>query len=692
MPSTDPPSSSSSLIAEAFARWRRAAESARDGLWEVRPDTGETWFSDRFASILGLDPSTPAAAPQDLDVFVSRIHADDRLLWDHAWKAALSQGAPILLQVRLLDSGDGDDDRGNEQGTWRWVVVRARCWTDEAGRTVSVAGSLTDIHEERVSQQALERLVAERTASLGRALEDAERGRADAQHAREAQSRFLAHMSHELRTPLAGLLGLVELSRRVATDAAQHRYLEVAMQSGHALQRTIEQVLELTRLRDGELSLASEPFDAAEALAEVVRSVMPLVRPKGLSVRYDWTGEPTWVRGDEPRLRQIVSNLVGNAAKFTEQGYIALNADLAPDPSHPGRVQLRVDVEDTGPGLAPDRAARIFDDFVQGDASLSRAHGGTGLGLSIARDLARRMGGDITLRSTPGVGSVFSLSLCLDAAPDPAPLPDPRPGHAWLVYRQTAIGVWLQRRLLRLGWTADLVEDVGATIRRARSTPAAQHPALVVLAEHALLDPTDLPALRLALPAADITLLIRPDWDRPEIEQQARALGMSFNVMPLSPRDLRLMTSLQRETVPAPAPPATRVEGHVLVVEDNAVNRMIAEEFLHALGIPARTADDGAQALVACAADPPRLVLMDLQMPVMDGLAAARVMRERQQRGELPAFPIVALTAHAMDADAEACRAAGMNSYLTKPLMLESLRDELARWWPGSVTATEVSA
>jgi CheY-like chemotaxis protein len=355
---------------------------------------------------------------------------------------------------------------------------------------------------------------------------------------------------------------------------------------------------------------------------------------------------------------------------------------VAPAAGSPDLLDIRVDVEDTGPGLPTERAARVFDDFVQGDASLSRAHGGTGLGLGIARQMARRMGGDVTLRSVAGEGSVFTLSLRLPLAADPAPCADPAPGHAWLIYSEPTVGSWLQRRLLRLGWTSELVADSATAATCAGSLDVAARPALVVVSEHSLSDHADLAALRAALPAAHIRLLIRPDWNQPELEQRARALDMVFDVMPLTPRDLRLMLAQHRPALPMPNVAPAPAPGHVLVVEDNAVNRMIAEEFLRTLGISTRTAEDGAQALAACAADTPRLVLMDLQMPVMDGLAATRVLRERQQRGELPDFPIVALTAHAMSADAEACRAAGMVACLTKPLLLDALRAELLRWWP----------
>ena len=657
-----------------MARWRRAAECARDGLWEVQLHSGNFWLSDRLRSRLGLAPGEAEHDPTA--VLTTRVHPHDLPAWHQAFQAAAEQGRPIALALRLRDGS----------GHWRWAEVRGRVWPGADGRPEIVAGAVTDIHDARSAQQALEHLVAERTASLGRALADAEQGRQEAQHASQAQARFVAHMSHELRTPMAGLLSLVDLARRVAADPAQQRYLDVAMQSGRALQRTIDHVLDLTRLRDAGLPLADEAFDLAEAVAEVLRASMPLVRSKGLSMRYDWIGEPTWVRGDEPRVRLAVAHLVGNAAKFTERGHVTLTGRLAPQPGVPGLLQFTLEVEDTGPGLPADRAARIFDDFVQADASLTRAHGGAGLGLTIARELARRMGGDIALRSTPGVGSVFTLSLRLPAAPELQPLPAPAPGHAWLLYLQPTIGEWLQRRLARLGWTAELLPGCDAAVRRAAALAPAEHPALVVVAEHVLTPAPDLGALRAALPQAHISLLIRPDWDQPVLQQRALALGMALDVAPITPRALRLMVT-RRVPPPLPVPPVAagvvpQVGGHVLVVEDNAVNRMIAQEFLRTLGLTARTAQDGAQALTACAQAPPRLVLMDLQMPVMDGLTATRALCERQRRGELPAFPIVALTAHAMSSDAQACREAGMAGFLTKPLLLDTLRAELARWYP----------
>lgn len=495
------------------------------------------------------------------------------------------------------------------------------------------------------------------------------------------QARFLAHMSHELRTPLAGLLGLVDLARRTASDPAQKRYLEVAMQSGRALQRTIANVLDITKLREGPMPLADEAFDLAESVAEVLRGAMPVAREKGLLLRYDWDGEPTWVRGDELRVRQLVGNLVDNAVRFTERGHVELRAHLQDHPDRAGWRWFTLDIEDTGPGLPPQQLQRVFEPFVQGDDSLTRLHGGAGLGLSIARQIAQRVGGSIDARSTPGVGSLFTVTLPMAAASEPDPLPGPAPGLAWLVYARNEGAAWLQRRLLRLGWQSEIFNDGRTAAARATEVCPAGRPSLVIVAEPAAGSEADLAALRAALPTADVRLLIRPEWHQPVIESRARELGMLMDVMPLSPRDLRLMTG--HVSAPAVEPHAVQAPPpgpHVLVVEDNPINRMIAEGMLDALKRPWRSVADGAQALADCAIAPPCLVLMDLQMPVLDGLGATRELRARQARGDLPDFPIVALTAHAMSDDIEACRAAGMSGHLAKPLLMDALRQELSRW------------
>jgi CheY-like chemotaxis protein len=375
----------------------------------------------------------------------------------------------------------------------------------------------------------------------------------------------------------------------------------------------------------------------------------------------------------------VITNLVANAAKVTQHGHVTLSIDLDTN-ARPARALLRV--EDSGPGIAPAQQVRVFDPFVQADASLTRQHGGAGLGLAIARRLAQAMGGDVVLERSSAKGSSFVFSWPVTLAEEPLTLPAPKPGLAWLLHRPAAQGAWLAARLRREGWQSELFDSVTAAVAAtAGKRPA---PDLVVVNEQSMTEHTDLAALRKALPRAQLALLVRPDWHQPQIEAQATALNIAIIVVPLTPADIRRLLlratpSPRRSSAPTASPAATP-GATVMVVEDNKVNRLIVESFVRELGCTPVCAEDGAAALQACTAQPPSLVLMDLQMPVMDGFEAARQMRAQQAAGRLPRFPIVALTAHAGEADREAARAAGMDDYLTKPLLLDSLRATLARW------------
>jgi CheY-like chemotaxis protein len=377
----------------------------------------------------------------------------------------------------------------------------------------------------------------------------------------------------------------------------------------------------------------------------------------------------------------VVNNLVANAIKFTMRGHVALSAQLIAAAGGHALVVVRID--DSGPGVAPAQRERIFEPFVQGDASLTRQHGGSGLGLPIARRLARAMGGDVTLERSGSDGSTFAFSWPAQVAPGVVPVPPVEPGLAWLVYRRADSGQWLQRRLARLDWRSEVLSDIGAVIGRAASTSAGSEPAVIVLSESVLSSDTDFAALRKAWPQARIVLLVRADWDQPALESAASAHGAQALVPPLTPQALRAMLSAPPTAsgvgASAGAAPTTR-GARVLVVEDNAVNLMITEEFVRQLGHEPAGATDGAQAITACQQLAPELVLMDLQMPVMDGFETTRRLRALQADGRLPRFPIVALSAHAGDHDRRQGAAAGMDDYLTKPILVDALRSALARW------------
>jgi signal transduction histidine kinase/CheY-like chemotaxis protein len=552
-------------------------------------------------------------------------------------------------------------------------------------------GEPPDMAQQR---DALELLVQERTAQLEAALALAEQRRLEAERANAAKSRFLAHMSHEIRTPLNGVLGLTELALRGATSTDQRRYLTVAHQSGQALLRVINEVLDFSRIEAGRLDLRPQALDLAELLADALRAVMPLARQRDLVLMYDWTGDSALVLGNDTGIRQVITNLLGNAIKFTPQGQVSLSTEARRD--GPAHLALAIQVRDSGPGIPQHMLGRVFEPFEQGDDSLARDHGGTGLGLAIAHRLAAAMGGTLQVACPAEGGSIFTLALRLPLVKTDTETPAPDTAQAagrlaWLVYHQEAPALWLARRLERLGWQVIPCVGLQQALGRALD-PGEPRPDLVLLAEPALSPGIDLQPLRSALPSTRMHLLIRSDWHDPALEQQANALGLSSLVAPLTPSCL-LGLGRNLDAPPASitgsdgsAKPFTdailplRAGASVLLVEDNPVNQMVGKAFLQALGLQVRVADGGSEALASCQDDPPDLVLMDLQMPGMDGLEATRRLLALQREGRWPGAPIVALTAHASDTDRSACLAAGMLGVLTKPLSLDRLQRQLLPW------------
>jgi signal transduction histidine kinase/CheY-like chemotaxis protein len=520
--------------------------------------------------------------------------------------------------------------------------------------------------------------VAALQARLAQALQAQAAAEHRAQQAERGKTAFLAQMSHELRTPLSGLLGLTELALQRAQEDSQRRYLTVALQSGRSLLQVINDVLDMASLNDAEPLLADEPFDLGDVLADAMRSVTPLLGDKPVVARFDIEGGPTSVRGDPARLRQVLVNLLGNAAKFTEQGTVTLSATVQPAAA-PGQVALRVEVADTGPGMPPEVLARVFEPFFRAGADKTATPQGTGLGLAIAHGLVSAMRGSLGVRSTLGQGTTFTLDLALPLDSEAMPETLPPPGIAWLLSARADEGWWVQRRLERLGWTAEVVVGLDAALARACSE---RGPDLLLFSPRRVaVTPKDLRALQQALPTTRLQLLIRPDWSDTALEAEAQRQDVGRSVLPLSPRALNALLRHSARPAPAAWAGAARPDGaEVLLVEDNEINRVIGQHLLELLGLRVRCAPDGAQSLQACLAQPPALVLMDVRMPVMDGLEATRQLRALQREGRLPPFPVVGLSAHALDTDRRVALDAGMDDYLTKPVDAEQLRSAMQRW------------
>lgn len=502
-----------------------------------------------------------------------------------------------------------------------------------------------------------------------------------------AKSDFVARMNHELRTPMNGVLGMSELLLDTRLNAVQRRFVEGIHRSADSLLAIVDDVLDFSKLEAGRLQLAPVDCDVVELVEQTAEMLAARAADKNIELLCESPPRTLpRVLADVVRLRQVLVNLGGNAVKFTERGEVTLRVsspEIAGD-----RMRIRLEVADTGIGIDPDNQSRIFEEFVQEDVSTTRRYGGTGLGLAIARQLVELMGGRLSLVSVPGVGSTFSVELSLPLADSAAPVPDQPADLVGLriLVADDSVNV---RRIIRHAlehWGAHTV-DVDSVPDLLRELRATAYNAVVVddsgFDDAALRELQSVLAERTVRPrvvrlASFTNLSTAQDanlqWFDAEITKPVR----------LSQLHRALTGNTAADAAPAvghPAPtPVLAADLRVLVVEDQSLNRDVAEGMLKALGLQVDTAHDGRHALEMLARSNYDVVLMDCRMPVMDGFAATAELRLREGKGRHT--PVIALTADTTNAAREACFAAGMDDYLGKPFSRATLRAALARWVP----------
>lgn len=553
---------------------------------------------------------------------------------------------------------------------------------DEVGTLVAVTNrQLTDIHQEIGQRRAaenqltqylaeLENIVSARTAELQaanarltRSNQELEQARKTALETARARGAFLAHMSHEIRTPLNGLLGMLELSLDGPLSREQRQQLSIAHDSGKVLVELLNDILDLSKFEAGQLELERLPFDLG-ALVENTASLLSQNADAQVELTCLIDPQlPELVLGDPTRVRQIVSNLLSNALKFTPRGRVDLQVSASPS-------DVCIVIRDTGIGIAKDAQQRIFQPFIQADAGISRQFGGTGLGLALSRSLCEAMQGQLSVSSQEGSGSRFSVTL---------PLPAHAPAAQWLPLQGQIIALCpakgglaelLQHWLPKWGLQyrrLDMDADVAGCSADLLICSAAQQ----------------LPHLRRQL--ACPLLLVSP-YEAFIAEEQADALA-PFEQLPRPLARATLHQALQRllaarqgpRESDASPPVVQRHKARVLLVEDNQVNQLVAKGLLGKLGCEVAVAAHGGDAIAYLEQHPVDLVLMDCNMPVMDGYEATRRIREKCLYQDLP---IIALTASALPEERQRCLAAGMNGYLAKPFHREELATLLDTWLP----------
>ncbi|MBX9934077.1 MAG: response regulator [Methylobacterium sp.] len=509
----------------------------------------------------------------------------------------------------------------------------------------------------------------EATRSLDEALHRAET-------ANVAKSRFLATVSHEFRTPLNGILGMADLVLETGLDAEQRTYVEAVRTSGKALLSLIDGILDFSRIEAGRLDLAADPFDLCDLAESVVELLAPRAQDKGIEIALDVADDiPALVIGDADRVRQILTNLAGNAVKFTAQGGVGVSIARCDE-------GIALSIEDTGPGIPEDRIPVLFEEFEQGDSSASRRHEGTGLGLAITRRLVVLMGGRIDATSTLGEGSLFRVVLPLAGLSEPSPAVAYDDRSVLIVAASPFEAPFLGRRLARSGALVTLVPSTEAAM-----AALAESPFDSLIADRAL---GDVAVRTLAVEArrrgVRCSLILLSPFDRREFGAPGAAGFDSYLVKPVRARSLfdRLLAPapIQAdvvETETAAPRPTTSRRLCVLLAEDNAINALLATRALEKLGARVVLARDGLEALaqldLPANAEAPAfaLALIDIRMPGLDGLETARRIRAREAERGLQRLHLVALTANAGPADEEAALKAGFDGFLAKPLDLKAL-------------------
>ena len=650
---------------QAEARLARAIRGTSDGPWEFEVATGRYWLAPHWRTMLGY--SVDDLQDPTIDLLRTLVHPDDLPGQQAAFQKCLATAGVYDAEFRVR----------MKTGEYRWFRSRGICEKDAEGRPTRVSGALQDVTERRQYQHDL---IEAREASAA---------------ANRAKGEFLANMSHEIRTPMNGVIGMTELLLDTGLDPSQRDYTETIRDSASALLTVINDILDFSKIEAGKLDIEHIELDLRDTVEDVARLLAIQAHGKGLELTaHIDPAVPDLIKGDPARLRQILVNLGSNAVKFTDKGEVALDVRVLE--SHAEGALVRCEVRDTGPGIPKARQEALFKPFSQVDASTTRKFGGTGLGLSIVKRLAELMGGTAGLESTEGVGSTFWFTAKVGAA---------ERKHLDLQAQHDAL------RGLRV-----LVVDDNATNRKVLTgqlEACGVKPVCVSTAQDALQElvdatvsdqPFQVALLDFHMPECDgeqlgrlirtydhLThtrlVLLTSSGHRGDAQRFADLGFAGYLVKPITRRDLTACLSLvmsnSAESWKRRAQPlvtrhqvrAVRVEAdrRILLAEDNPVNQKVARMVLEKLGLEVTVVNNGREAVTAWRAAKYDLVLMDCQMPELDGYEATREIRRAEQTKtyvsrQIKSIPIVALTAHAMKGDDEKCREAGMTDYLTKPL------------------------
>jgi len=650
------------------------------GYWHV-PLDGSGWYisSQRAAAIFG-DPPAPGWRYRLMEHWSANVIAGD------------AEAAKVTF-ANFQDSLEGKVARYDATYAYKRPIDGKVVWIHALGNVVRDAnGKATDMYgvtQDITAFKDLERQL------LG--------AKETAEAATRAKSDFLANMSHEIRTPMNAIIGMSHLCLRTDLTAKQRDYVSKIDRASRNLLEIINEILDFSKIEAGRLEIESVPFDLESVLEQLSSLVTMRAQEKGLEfVLSADPNLPDGLVGDPLRLGQILLNLCGNAVKFTEKGEIMVA--VAGEKLDAKTLRLKIDVRDTGIGMTPEQQARLFQSFSQADSSTTRKYGGTGLGLTISKRLVTMMGGDITVSSTPGVGSIFSFTICVGLGAHSRQVRSAAAlaGVRTLVVDDNDSARQVMTGLLEsLRMRADAVSSGPAALQAAVEAVQAGDPYQLVIMDWRMPGMDGLAASK-ALLAAVVPrprIIMATAHGSDGLADEITRAGIDGLLMkPINPSTLLdsamnvlgHATSGARQGVTSADPTAAypRLKGvHILLVEDNEINQQVATELLEQAGVVVTIANNGQEA-VESMSERFQVVLMDLQMPVLDGYGATRAMLADPRFSNIP---IIAMTANAMEADRERALDAGMREHIPKPIEPAQLYSTIDRWLGGKTAPQSAS-
>jgi PAS domain S-box-containing protein len=671
------------VLVEQRALLDALMDNTPDHIYFKDADSRFTMVSAATARSFGFDDSTQVVGKSDFDFFAE----------DHARPAFEDEQEIMRTGVPIVDLEERET-RLDGRETWASTTKLPR--RDREGNIVGTFGISRDITARKQAEKELRDATTALQAAMSQAVELA----AAADLANAAKSEFLANMSHEIRTPMNGVIGMIGLLLDTELDEEQRHYAETVRASGESLLNLLNDILDFSKIEAGSVELETLDFDLRALLDDF--AAMPALRAHDSGLEFICAvapDVPAHLAGDPGRLRQVLLNLAGNALKFTHKGEISVRAALVAETD--SDVVVRFSVKDTGIGIAPDKQARMFEKFTQADASTTRRYGGTGLGLAISKRLVELMGGEIGLVSEEGHGSEFWFTVHLakqsQSEPQLVPVAEIRGAHILVVDDNATNREVLAAQLRAWGVRPEEVADGPSALLVLGHARDADDPFAAAIVDMQMPD-MDGAGLARAIKAdatlAHIRLILMTSLGQRGEARQMEEIGFSAYLMKPA-RQSDLFDSLSTVLAHSPISQASHriITRHavremrrgairILLAEDNVTNQQVALGILKKLGLRADAVGDGAKAITSLETTPYDLVLMDVQMPVMDGLEATRLIRDPRSAVLRRGIPIIAMTAHAMQGDRERCLEAGMDDYVTKPISPEALADALDRWLP----------